>query len=602
MPMRGHCNPPNGVPAFLYQNVDEVDLEELRASAPRNWAIVEFRGVAYEVRWLRPDWPPVISHYWGQGNKSRDALAARCLDRTFPLAKGPKDRPYFSVRRPYNVNLNCGGGHLPGSLVPISCVDLSLAWTSMTLRSWRGKPDYSRFSNIPSLLDNIPHNNAWHFTELIQQCRAWAIEAGALGDRFAKMFTEMEAAQQSLYGLLLSTVNHVLGVALKIKHRGGKPHYVVLLYEPNCSVAHRRVAADRIDDIARLTLASFLPHADIREYLPNGDCLLVHHVDKAILERVRRRASGAPAPSTAPLHGNLPPLSRALLALLLGHNQYAAAMSLVPIVRAMPEPARRALLVGSQQKDDAPLVFHAIDGRHPETLQAFAALIEMLDPADRKRQFTEVDEGDGDSARTPTEWALTAQNAVAAGPFLKVMARLIPDDAMSILESTVFDKHENPLCVAANEGSAGTLRAFFDAIAHLTSSEKARWMTRDSVKLFPFPVLQGAMTSTRRDPLDALSDALDGMTLKDKIRVLNQYEAFPIPWFCSRAAWQAYAAAVDRHIPLADRPPGLQRRYLHACSFREAPARPSLIGRSVQKALCALFGLEPPAPDAAASH
>lgn len=190
--------------------------------------------------------------------------ALQLSDNAPALARTVKQLPYYSRKpsRQSRVNHNSKAyfsGHEKEPGYEIVCRHLAMAWL-LQLESPSGKPDYRAFESKDAITRHIPASIQDALESLLTCSNdVQVIDHKGWGRFAAERFQAMERSGVRSTRMLLQSGVHTMAAELKLKRdEHGAPRYVLKVYDPNVTAAHKRLGSNDLVHVETGSLESFL--------------------------------------------------------------------------------------------------------------------------------------------------------------------------------------------------------------------------------------------------------------------------------------------------------------------------------------------------------
>ncbi|CAG9186984.1 ShET2/EspL2 family type III secretion system effector toxin [Cupriavidus pampae] len=361
-----------------------------------------------------------------------------------PTAHAAKrtDVPYLSQKRDEKINLNCKTNFIGDPDELIECRHLSLAWVDNFL-SKQGKVDYKLFSTPKILADNVSIDYENIFLRTIERSKVSLVSFSEWGREIHNKFEQMELNKKTFDTILLNSLNHVMALGLRIKQKeGGLRAYVVMFYDPNSTVAHKRLEAIDRDSLRGYTAQDFLPKKDLDFY--EMDCTAF--LDAPVNDEPRLAA----LPQS---------ISAAIIQQLLTYGLADGLRHLRDLLKATPAADRLSLLTG-ENRAGVPSILIALQHGYAEAIRAFGELVKAAEL--QQQQLFELLAAKRSSDGAPgLHMALSAGHAEAIHAFGELIkAAGLPPAHLGELLAAKRDDGIPGLCFSLQGGHAEAIRAF----------------------------------------------------------------------------------------------------------------------------------------------
>jgi len=187
-----------------------------------------------------------------------------------------KEYPYQSSKYRYTsgivaqpVNLN-GAAYFKNGQV-ITCRHLAAyhAWKISRDAGFKFKCEIE-FTNEEAIKRNVTYEMRMKYAEMVDNAaESHLIDNAKFGNFLSNQFASMEASGQQTKVMLMSSTNHAMSLALRIKKKEGKKFYVVKLFDPNETTHHIRCAASERRSFEKQTVASYITsESALQSYYP----------------------------------------------------------------------------------------------------------------------------------------------------------------------------------------------------------------------------------------------------------------------------------------------------------------------------------------------
>ena len=174
-----------------------------------------------------------------------------------------RSKPYYSDKAPHRShgNLNSRAyfsGHEDEKGYEIVCRHLSMAWL-LQVESV-GKPDYREFESTEAIARHVPESIQDVLESLLMRSKDVQVVGQEDWSRFVhERFQAMERSGVPATRMLLQSGVHTMAAEFKLKRdEHGAPQYVVKVYDPNVTAAHKRIGSSDLAQVAAVNFKYFL--------------------------------------------------------------------------------------------------------------------------------------------------------------------------------------------------------------------------------------------------------------------------------------------------------------------------------------------------------
>lgn len=198
------------------------------------------------------------------------------------LAVHLKQFPYYSEKpgRRSSANLNCEAffpAQQGQAKTQIICRHLAMAWL-MQHDSPAGKPDYQALGTIDAIARHVPRSiDALYMSLLNRADEVHVVRHSDWGQFTVERFQALERSGASTARIFIQSQNHALAAEFRIKHTDSQaPQYVLNVYDPNVTAAHKRLSSDDLARFEEGRLQDFLKDDKwLHTYFKEADTALV---------------------------------------------------------------------------------------------------------------------------------------------------------------------------------------------------------------------------------------------------------------------------------------------------------------------------------------
>lgn len=219
-------------------------------------------------------------------SKSSESEPHRILAGTVYLRKPDPKITLDDGESQADVNLNCEA-HFEADAEPIVCRHLAVAvWQARSeylQTKTAGQPidrfSYEKFSDIEKIQKSVPASTeALYDAVTARSSRHHLVLASRWGDFLDPQFKSLKPGGHR--HLLVLSHTHVMLAELQVKQReSGVSYRVLMFYDPNQTITHRRVVLDEAST-QRIALGDFLPEDGLADYFTaNPEQCLAHVIE-----------------------------------------------------------------------------------------------------------------------------------------------------------------------------------------------------------------------------------------------------------------------------------------------------------------------------------
>ena len=185
-----------------------------------------------------------------------------------------KEIPYLSPKRGWPKNLNCKTT-FPGTKMRIACRHFVERRQEVQQQHPQGKFDDAQFENLEAIAANVPYDTEAKHAHLQNHAtEVHLLHNHDFGQALAQQLTSLAAEgkfPQSKF-ILLTSIDHAMGVRLTVKEKDGNLRYVAELFDPNRTTSHMHVASASLRTFEMLTLENFMFEPELYEdYYPASE-------------------------------------------------------------------------------------------------------------------------------------------------------------------------------------------------------------------------------------------------------------------------------------------------------------------------------------------
>ncbi len=455
------------------------------------------------------------------------------------IAKLMKEIPYYSPKRSELHQFN-GAVCFDSSEENIVCRHLATHQQLQQKLNNDLKFDYAQFADTNAIRANVPFEIDKTIEHLlVQATETHLFHNRDFGKLLVKQFMKMKTENETNRLILLSSINHMMNLTLKIKEKDGKPYYVATLFDPNITTSHIRVASDNMSTFEALALKNFIKskyHYNWYYQAKEISLIFVHPKKKttsfsaqAVNNRTLTSSIEDKDIDATAIHfilangfaGELRRLKRIIenrpkseiLRLLFSRN-YAGFPGLfvalqdghANTIKAFSEllklvPCReRAELVAAKFTDGTPGLLMALLRGHAEAVKNFSELLKLV-PLRKRAGLVAAKSTDG----TPGLFeSLLNGHAEAVKAFGKLLI-LVPPDARAELIAAKNAEGFPGLLMALQNGHAEAVKAFGELLILVPPDARAELI---SAKLEGHPGLFEALLNGHAETVKAFGELL----------------------------------------------------------------------------------------------
>lgn len=200
---------------------------------------------------------------------SRGSLNGQ-LHRPLQMAGAPeltaylKQFPYYSEKPSRQSDANFNGKAAfalqeEGGDEKILCRHLAVAWL-MQHELPTGKPDYQALGSVQAIVDHVPSSvDALYRLVMDQSDDVHIVRHTDWGNFAVERFRGLERSGAPAARMLIMSGNHCMAAEFKVKRNDGSaPRYVLKVYDPNVTAAHKRFGSDDLTRAREGELKDFL--------------------------------------------------------------------------------------------------------------------------------------------------------------------------------------------------------------------------------------------------------------------------------------------------------------------------------------------------------
>lgn len=301
-----------------------------------------------------------------------------------------------------------------------------------------------------------------------QAAEAHLINNARFGQFLSEQFVAMEKASQPTRLMLVESANHAMHFGLRIKHKEGKPSYVVKFFDANDTTASARGKAGGVQTFEMQTIASYLAkeHSLCRHYPEDRgiSMIFVRHEGDAQAGAITSPGSSVGKTLTTCID------TQEMDAIAVWHlmaNGFAGNLGqLHERLKALSEDQCVELLAG-KNNEGFPALYMGMQNGHAQAVKAYAELLKWIPQEQRIKLLI----GNTFKGIPALHIAMTSGQAEMVKAYAELLKRVPQDRWNELLVGK--DKENIPALHAAMElGEAGAIKAYGELLKELVPPDK----------------------------------------------------------------------------------------------------------------------------------
>ena len=378
------------------------------------------------------------------------------------VAEVMKEILYFSPKRKWPQNFNLQATFSGPNKKKIECRHLVEHRQSVQERRPQIKFEDAHFASKEAIEAHVSRDTEAKYDHLI----AHATEARLFHNRdFGKTLVQQLAAMaaegEASRLILLTSINHAMGLGLKRKEKDGKPPYVVELFDPNRTTSHVRIASDSLSTLETLTLENLIDGAALyKQYYPEPDGLSMMFVRPPPQEEqaMTGMAQGVVENRTLTSSIEDKEINATALWHMLTHGFAGDLRRLKGEIASRPETERIALLEAKDARN-IPGLFIALQKGHADAIRAFGELLLMVPEEQRAKLLAAKD-----ARNLPGLFIALKEGRADAIKAFGELLPLVPAEQRAALLAAKSAKGKSGLAAALEAGKLEALEQYVEIV------------------------------------------------------------------------------------------------------------------------------------------